>query len=121
MAVGSGLRGRVYGDSQVQIGLLLQNPISMGSSDRASVNQMFFNPILTRHFERGWYASLFSASGTVDWECGEWTVPISLTLGRVFNLGKQPINFSVTPAYYANGPALTPRLEVEFNFALIYR
>jgi hypothetical protein len=103
-----------------QIGLLVQNPISLGSGSSPSVNQMFYNLILTRHFEEGWYTSLFGASGTTDWRTNQWTLPLSFTVGRVFPIGKQPVNFSVTPAYYANGPQLTPQFEMEFNFALIY-
>ena len=101
--------------------MLLQNPISIGSDSQPSVNQMFYNPIITRHFEQGWYTSLFPASGTVDWRSGDCTIPLSFAVGRVFPIGKQPVNFSVTPAYYANGSLLTPKWEIEFNFALIYR
>jgi hypothetical protein len=119
--LGPAFAGVYTGIPKWQIGLLLQNPISIGTSDRPSVNQMFYNLILTRHFEKGWYGSLFGASGTTDWRRGQWTVPASFTVGRVFPVGKQPVNFSVTPAYYANGPELTPKFEMEFNFALIYR
>jgi len=119
--LGPALAGVYTGIPKWQIGLLLQNPISIGSSDRPGVTQMFYNLILTRHFEQGWYGSLMGASGTTDWRSGEWTVPVSFAVGRVFPIGKQPVNFSVTPAYYANGPALTPKFEVESDFALIYR
>lgn len=118
--LGPAFAGVYTGIPKWQLGLLLQDPISMGYSERESVSQLLFNPILTRHFARGWYASFMGATGTYDWRACEWTLPISASLGRVFPVGKQPVNFSVTPAYYANGAALTPRFEIEFNFALIY-
>jgi hypothetical protein len=120
--LGPAVAGVYTGIPKWQIGLLLQNPISLGPTDSSpSVNQMFYNIILTRHYERGWYVSYFGETGTTDWRSGNWTLPLSVNLGRVFNVGKQPVNFSVMPAYLANGPELTPRFEIEFNFALIYR
>jgi hypothetical protein len=118
---GPAFAGVYTGIPKWQMGLLLQNSISLGSSEWPAVSQTFYNLILTRHFEQGWYGSLMGATGTYDWRAHELTVPVSASLGRVFSVGKQPVNFSVTPAYYANGPALTPKLELEFNFALIYR
>lgn len=119
--LGPAFAGVYTGIPKWQIGLLLQNPISVGSSNCPNVNQMFYNLILTRHFEQGWYGSLMGATGTTDWLTDQWTLPVSFAVGRVFSIGKQPVNFSVTPAYYANGAELTPKFEVEFNFAMIYR
>jgi len=119
--LGPAFAGIYTGVPKWQIGLLLQNPYSLGSNSDASVSQLFYNVILTRHYPNGWYASYFGATGVADLRSGQWMVPVSVCVGRVFNIGKQPVNFSVLPAYYANGQSLTPKLEIEFNFALIYR
>jgi hypothetical protein len=119
--LGPALAGIYTGIPKWQIGLLLQNPYSIGSSSNASVSQLYYDIFLTRHYSDGWYVSYFGATGVADLQSGQWMVPVSVCVGRVFNVGKQPVNFSVLPAYYANGQSMTPKLEVEFNFALIYR
>jgi hypothetical protein len=58
------------------------------------INQMTINPFLFYNLPRGWY--LFSSPViTADWTASRsdrWTVPVGGGLGRVFRVGKQPLN-----------------------------
>ena len=58
------------------------------------INQMTINPFLFYNLARGWY--LFSSPViTADWTVSrsdQWTVPVGGGLGRVFRVGKQPLN-----------------------------
>ena len=58
------------------------------------VNQMTINPFLFYNMQHGWY--FFSSPVmTADWTASRsdrWTVPVGGGLGRVFKIGKQPLN-----------------------------
>lgn len=58
------------------------------------INEMTMNPFLFYNMPHGWY--LFSSPIiTADWtgsRSNRWTVPVGGGLGRVFRVGKQPLN-----------------------------
>ena len=70
----------------------------------------------------GWYLS----SGpiiTANWEADSnniWTVPVGGGFGKIFQIGKQPMNASVQAFYNVkkpdNGPDWTLRLQLQFLF-----
>lgn len=120
LQLGPAVLGLYDGLPKWQLGLLLQNPISVaGPRGREDVCQLVYQPIVVRHFEDGWYATFFSTIGTADWRSGEWTAPFSVGVGRVFAVARQLVSVSVQPTYYV-GPDLAPQWQVQFNLALIY-
>jgi hypothetical protein len=60
-------------------------------SDAADVSTTFVQPILTKHFDKGWYVSLPDTPQNYDWEDEDWTYNIGGVLGRVFPVGGQPM------------------------------
>ena len=60
---------------------------------------------------------------TADWKADSgqrWTVPLGMALGRIFHLGRLPINSQIG-AYYNvvhpdNGPNWQLRVQVQFMF-----
>ncbi len=103
-----------------QMGILAQQLFSIGSNERRSVNQMIYQAIMTRHFEKGWYLGLCGQPAVIDWRSGHAQFPAGFGVGRVFAINKQLVNFSVTPTYYVGATDLQPRWQIQFNFSLIY-
>src|SRR4029079_15800410 len=86
----------------VTTGFLILNLWSFaGEEDRANVNAMTLQPFLNYNLPKGWYLTT-SPLITADWEADEynrWTVPIGGGIGRIFKIGRQPINANIA-AYY---------------------
>lgn len=105
-------------------GALVNNIWSFaGDSSRKDVNQMTLQPFVNYNFKDGWYASS-SPLVTANWMAendNRWTLPVGGAFGRVFRLGKQPINAQVG-AYYNViapddvGPQWQIRAQLQFLF-----
>lgn len=69
-----------------------------GNSNRAGVSKLFAQPIAIYHFntlfdQKGWYAGTPDDLWQYDWNNKEMVqIPLGARLGRVFTIGKQPIN-----------------------------
>jgi len=80
---------------QWQIGFLAQNPISLaGDPGRSPVNELWLQPMITRHLDDGWYINS-DAQLTFNWVNGGRTYPVNLGVGRVFEIGDQPVNLNL--------------------------
>ncbi len=89
--------GAVYLNMQTpswQWGLLSYSSFSFASanSDRGSVSNVNIQPILTKHFSKGWYASVPDVPQTYDFMTDNWTLAIGPRVGKVTKFGKQPVN-----------------------------
>jgi hypothetical protein len=105
-------------------GLLAQNIWSFaGDSDRDDVNQMLIQPFINYNLPGGWYLSS-SPIITANWEADSdntWTIPLGGGVGRLFRIGKLPINMSLQAYYNAEkpddlGPDWTLRFQVQTLF-----
>lgn len=104
------------------VGGLINNVWSVGGSDRPDVNQMLLQPFVNYNFEGGWYLSA-APIVTANWEASSsqrWTVPIGGGGGKIFRIGKQPMNAQVQAFYNLEHPDLGPewtlRLQLQFIF-----
>ena len=79
-----------------------------GDDNRADVSAGFIQPVLTYTTDKAWSFTLTSES-TYDWLKGEWAVPIDFTIGKLVTFGKQPVNFSIGPRYWATSPESGPQ------------
>lgn len=98
----------VYTKGPWVVGGLVNNMWSFaGDEDRADVNKMLIQPFINYNLPKGWYIS-FSPIITADWENDDngWTVPVGAGVGRVFKVGKQPINMSLHGYYNAVKPEI---------------
>jgi hypothetical protein len=96
----------VYTKGPWVVGGLVNNMWSFaGEDDRKDVNKMLVQPFINYNLPKGWYVS-FSPIITADWENKDqgWTVPVGAGIGRVFRLGKQPLNVSLHAYYNAIKP-----------------
>ena len=110
-----------HGDPWVY-GVLANNVWSLSSSKQGgSYSTGLIQPFVNYNFEGGLY--LVSAPiATVDWNAdGEkWTVPLGGGIGKIFHLGKLPVNTQLS-AYYNvvhpdNGANWQIRAQVQFMF-----
>lgn len=106
------------------LGCLLGNIWSFaGDSDRADVNQMFFQPFITYNMDKGWFLTT-SPIITANWnaESGErWMVPLGGGLGRQFKVaGKIPSQFMVQYFYNVVKPTGAPDSSLRFTFQMAF-
>jgi len=74
-----------------------------GSSRRNHVSEVYIQPIITKHFAKGWYMSSPDDPGTYNGASKKWTWPIGAAVGRVFKLGgKLPVK-AFGESYYSPG------------------
>jgi hypothetical protein len=105
------------------IGALVSNLWSYaGDDDRGDVNSFLLQYFVNYNMADGWYLTS-SPVITADWEAdsdNQWTVPFGGGFGKIFKIGKQPINAQMA-AYYNvetpdNGPDWSLRLQLQFLF-----
>jgi hypothetical protein len=78
---------------------------------------MFLQPFVNYNFGRGWYLT----SGpiiTANWEASrgnKWTVPVGAGVGKLFKLGKLPINTSLQAYYNAVKPDFGSDWQLRFQ------
>lgn len=104
-------------------GLLMSNVWSFaGSGDRADVNFFLAQYFVNYNMNHGWY--LVSAPIiTANWEASsgnQWIVPFGAGFGKIFRIGKQPMNFNTQAFYNAVKPDFGPdwqwRVQLQFMF-----
>lgn len=107
----------------VVAGMLLQQQWSFaGQSNRADISSGLVQPFFNYNFPKGWY---FTSSPicTVDWNGDrgqKWTVPVGGGLGRVFAIGRQPVNVSAQLYYNAIRPVNSPSWDLRLSFSLLF-
>jgi len=104
-------------------GALANNIWSVGGGDSAAYNNFLLQPFVNYNFPAGFY--LVSAPIiTANWEAdsdNRWTVPLGGGVGKIFHMGKLPVNTQLS-AYYNvvtpdNGGAdWQMRVQVQFMF-----
>jgi len=93
-----------------------------GQSDRGDVNFFLAQYFVNYNMDHGWY--LVSAPIiTSNWEASsgnQWIVPFGAGAGKIFRIGKQPINFNTQAFYNAVKPDFGPdwqwRVQLQFMF-----
>lgn len=93
-----------------------------GDSDRGDVSQFLLQPFFNYNLPNGWYL-LSAPIITANWEAPSddtWTVPIGGGLGRLFSIGKQPVNATLQGYWNAakpeGGADWTLRTQVQLLF-----
>jgi len=104
------------------IGSLLSNVWSFAGSGDQDVNLFTWQYFINYNLPDGWYLSSAPII-TANWEAesgNKWTVPFGGGFGKVFRVGKQPMNASVQAFYNVEKPDLgadwTLRLQLQFLF-----
>jgi len=105
-------------------GGLLQHVWSVaGASERAGVSVTTVQPFLTYLLPEGWAATVSSESN-YNWNAGPgsgWTVPLTLGISRVVQIGSEFVNFGLAYVGYLERPAFTTNAEVRFSTTYVWR
>jgi len=70
-----------------------------GGGKKSYVSEHFIQPLIVKHFGKGWYARLQDVPWTYNFQTDNWAMPTGPAVGKVFKLGKLPLNF-FTAVYY---------------------
>ena len=111
------------------LGFLVNNIWSYaGPSDRGDVNQMVIQYFINYNLPKGWYLSSAPII-TANWEAPDgrkWIVPFGGGGGKVFKIGKQPINSQIQAFYNAvtptdnEGDRVGPEWSLRLQFQLLF-
>ena len=108
----------------LQWGLLGYSSFSFASqnSDRGHVSTVSLQPILTRHFDKGWYLALPDVPQTYNFDTNEWTLAVGPRLGKVMKFGKQPVNLFGMVTYNPNDDTdeIAPDWTYKFNMTFLF-
>lgn len=103
------------------IGSLFSNVWSFTGDN--SVNLFTWQPFVNYNLDHGWYLSS-SPVITANWKADSdntWTVPLGGGFGRVFLLGRQPINASLQAFYNVVKPDLIgPEWSIRFTIQFLF-
>lgn len=105
------------------IGTIIQNTWSYaGAGDRGDVNFFYSQIFAVKNLEKGWYVNSAPII-TANWETpsgDQWTVPLGAGVGKLFRLGKLPINAQA--GYYFNivKPAGGPDSQLRVQATLLF-
>ena len=104
-------------------GMLVNNVWSLTSDKQGgSYNNGLIQPFVNYNFPDGLYLTT-SPIWTVDWNAGggqQWTLPLGGGVGKIFHLGKLPVNTSIAAYYNVVRPDFAAnwqiRAQVQFMF-----
>jgi hypothetical protein len=84
-----------------------------GNTNRADVNQMFFQPFLAYQASRTWTITLQSET-SANWEVddGRWTVPINVSFGKLSSFGAFPASYQLGVGGFVAHPDVGPSWKV---------
>ena len=111
-----------HGDPWVY-GVLVNNVWSLSSNKQGgSYNQGLIQPFVNYNFPDGFY--LTSAPiATVNWKAeggNKWTVPVGGGVGKIFHVGKLPINMQLSAYYNAIRPDDGASWQIRFQIQLLF-
>jgi len=105
------------------VGGLVSNVWSFAGAGKEDVNLFTLQPFVNYNFDDGWYLTTAPII-TANWEADtdhRWTVPLGGGVGKIFKIGKQPVNAQLslyknveTPDDY--GAEWQVRTQIQFLF-----
>ncbi|MHC4758093.1 MAG: neuromedin U [Planctomycetota bacterium] len=86
------------------------------------VNLTFLNPFINYNLKDGWYlnsAPVITANWAAD-SSNTWTVPVGGGVGKVFHVGKQPVNTRVGAYYNVETPDTGADWQFQFQVQFLF-
>ena len=103
-------------------GFLVNNVWSVGTGAGGSYNNFLLQAFVNYNFEGGTYLSS-SPIITANWKADssdQWTVPLGISIGHIYHLGRLPVNAQIGGYYNVirpdSGPNWQIRAQVQFMF-----
>ena len=104
------------------VGALINQQWSVGGWGHKDVNSMLIQPFINYNLPHGWYITS-SPIMTGDWTArasDQWTVPVGGGVGKIFRLGKLPINTSLDAYYNADRPKDASQWQLRFQVQFLF-
>jgi hypothetical protein len=86
------------------------------------VNITAIQPFVSYNLKDGWYLSS-EPTITSDWSADssqQWTIPIGGGIGKIFNIGKQPVNASVSAYHNLQAPRSGADWQLQFQIQFLF-
>ena len=93
-----------------------------GDDDRSDVNQLLLEPFVNYNLDKGWYL-ISDMIITANWDAdadNRWTVPLGAGVGKLFKIGKQPINTRLEAYGNAVKPDSAPDWNLSFTLQFLF-
>ncbi|MFD2890733.1 neuromedin U [Flavobacterium chuncheonense] len=98
----------IYQANGMTYGGIFQNFFDVaGPSDAGDINLFYSQIFITKNLSKGWYINTAPII-TANWEANSdqrWTVPLGAGFGKLFALGKLPINSQIGMYKYVEHPS----------------
>lgn len=105
------------------VGALVNNIWSFaGDSNEPDVNAFLLQYFVNYNLKHGWYLTT-APMITANWEApadDQWTLPFGGGVGRVFNIGAQPVNMSLSAYDNVITPEEGPDWQLRFQVQLLF-
>jgi hypothetical protein len=106
------------------IGALVSNVWSIGGyNDAPDVNVLTAQYFINYNMKGGWYLSSAPVI-TANWEAEDnddtWTIPFGGGVGRVFKIGKQPVNLKLAAYYSVEKPDNASDWNLQFSWTFLF-
>jgi len=104
------------------IGSLISNVWSVGGSGDQDVNFFTWQYFINYNMDNGWYLTSAPII-TANWEADSnntWTVPFGGGIGKIFRIGKQPLNAQVSAYYNVEKPASGADWQLRLQLQMLF-
>ena len=104
------------------IGSLFSNVWDVSADSGDEINLFTWQYFVNYNFPSGWYLTS-SPIITANWEASSdnrWTIPFGGGFGKIFNIGRQPVNVSLQYYHNVEKPNFGADSQWRFVFTLLY-
>ena len=104
------------------IGSLFSNVWSFAGSGDADINFFTWQYFINYNMDNGWYLTSAPII-TANWEADSkntWTVPFGGGVGKIFRIGKQPLNAQVSAYYNVERPDNAAKYQIRLQIQLMF-
>lgn len=95
----------------------------VGEENRSDVNQTLIQPFVNYNFPSGWYLTSAPVI-TANWDAANsddrWVVPFGGGFGKLFRVGRRPVNASLSAYNNFERPALGPEWSLRVQVQLLF-
>ena len=104
------------------LGSLISNVWSFAGSGDQDINLFTWQYFINYNLPKGWYLTSAPII-TANWEADSdntWTVPFGGGVGKLFTIGKQPINTQLSAYYNVEKPNFGPDWQLRFQVQFLF-
>ena len=105
------------------IGSLLSNLWSVAGSGDTDINIFTWQYFINYNLANGWYltsAPIITANWEAEDSKNRWTVPFGGGFGKIFHIGKQPVNGQVQGFYNVEKPQFGPEYQLRVQLQFLF-